>query len=352
MPAEKPMRVLILSDGVAGHDRSSLGILAALAKHRVVEAEVLPIRETRKLSRRVKRTLAGLLPFGVFWRTFYRIGGKASPFNPLPITQDMPEERIDLVITTGPRTSAANIAVARHLGAKNVYFGFSKWPSDGFYTVLLTSEHRRPHRHRGYTLRPSELDAAELPKARPLAAKGEGGERHASILFGGQSKHYHYTMADMELLAERLITLRRAAPWLRWTVFDSRRSPKDAFDRLVAIVEEAGVAIDFVRFAEGGLLSNNPAFASDLVLVTADSMSMLAESIASQRPTGILFADRYAPPKRDAIEHRAMMADQRAFAVTISGLTPETLLGGAAGVEVLPHSQLDALYETVSRYGI
>ena len=213
---------------------------------------MLPIRETRKLSRRMKRTLAGLLPFGLFWKIFYRIGGEASPFNPLPITNDIPTGAIDLVITTGPRTSAANIAVARLLKAKNVYFGFSKWPSDGFYTVLLTAERRRPHPHRAYTLRPSELDAAELPEARPLAPNGAA--LRASLLFGGQSKHYYYTMADMELLAERLIALRRAMPWLDWTVFDSRRSPKEEFDRLVSLVEASGAEVEFVRFAEHGLL--------------------------------------------------------------------------------------------------
>lgn len=344
------MRALILSDGVAGHDRSSLGILTALQKHRAVEATVLPIRETRHLSRRLKRTLAGFLPFDIFWRAFYRMGGETSPFNPLPVTRTLPEGPIDLVITTGPRTSAANIAVARHFGAKNVYFGFSKWPSDGFYTVLLTSERRRPHPHRGYTLRPSELDARELPEPRPLASNGS--RRHASVLFGGQTKHYYYTMADLELLAERLVAVTRAMPWLSWTFFDSRRSPEAEIDRLAEIVKASGAPIELVRFGQKGLLSNADAFRSDLVLVTADSMSMLAESIASGRPTGILFADRYKPPKRDAVEHRAMLGDRRAFEVTFSGLTAEALTAGAAAVETLPGSQLDILYETLARFGI
>src|SRR6185295_4574346 len=106
--------------------------------------------------------LAGMLPFTLFWRFFYRVGGEPSPFNPLPLADRIPEDRVDLVISTGPRTAAANIAIARKLTAKNVYFGFSKWPSDGFYTVLLTPERRAPHPHRAYTLRPSELDASEL----------------------------------------------------------------------------------------------------------------------------------------------------------------------------------------------
>jgi hypothetical protein len=149
-----------------------------------------------------------------------------------------------------------------------------------------------------------------------------------------------------------MIALTGALPWLKWTLFDSRRSPEAEFDHLIDIVTKSGAPIDFVRFAEQGLLSNNPAFTSDLVLVTADSMSMLAESIASGRPSGILFADRYRPPKRDAIEHRAMITDRRAFPITFSGLTAGALLKGAASLETLPKSQLDTLYETLVRHGI
>jgi len=344
------MRVLILSDGVPGHDRSSLGILTALTKHRHVKAEVLPIRERRRFSRRAKRALAGLMPFGLFWKMFYRVGERTSPFLQLPVVRDIPADPVDLVITTGPRTAAANIAIARRLKARNVFFGFSKWPSDGFYTVLLTPERRRPHPHHAYALRPSEVDASELPEARPIAPNGT--QRRASLLFGGQSKHYDYTVADLELLAERIIALAQQSPWLAWTLFDSRRTPKGAFDRLVELVEATGAPVDFVRFAESGLLSNKSAFRSDLVLVTADSMSMLAESIAARRPTGILFADNYKPPQRDAVEQHAMIADKRAFTVTFSGLTPEALTTGAAGLEPLPTSQLEALYETLVRYGI
>ena len=344
------MRVLILSDGVPGHDRSSLGIFAALAKHRKAEARVLPIRETRRLSRRVKRAFAGVLPFRLFWNAFYQVSGGASSSNPLPLSDAIPEGGVDLVVSAGPRTAAANIAIARRLKAKNVYFGFSRWPSDGLYTVLLTPERRRPHPHRAYTLRPSELDASELPDPRPLALNGT--ERRAAILFGGQSKHYAYTMADMDLLAKRLIGLALKLPWVKWTVFDSRRTPKEEFDFLAGTVMTSGAAVEFVRFGEQGLLSNAAAFRSDLILVTADSTSMIAESVAARRPTGILFADHYRPPRRDAIELQAMISDRRAFPVTFSGLDADTLLRGAASLETLPHSQLDALYETMSRNGI
>jgi mitochondrial fission protein ELM1 len=346
----KLMRVLILSDGVPGHDRSSLGILAALKKHRNVEARVLLIFETQRLSRRAKRLLAGLLPFPFFWRTFYRIGDAAGASNPLPPVTAIPSGDVDLVVSTGPRTAAANIAVARKLNAKNVYFGFSRWPSDGFFTVLLTPERRPANRHRAHTLRPSEIDASKLPDPRPLAPNGT--ERRAAILFGGRSKHYAYTRADMQVLAARLVEIVRDAPWLKWTVFDSRRTTSLEFEELVARIAESGAPVEFVRFAKGGLLSNRAAFHSDLVLVTADSTSMLAESIAARRPTGILFADCYRPPRRDAAEIQAAIADRRAFPITFSRLSTAVLLKEAAAMELLAGSQLDSLYETMRRHGV
>ncbi len=187
--ARRPMRVLILSDGVAGHDRSSLGILTALQKHRAVEAKVLPIRETRRLSRRIKRTLAGLLPFGLFWRMFYRIGGNPSPFNPLPITSTIPDGR------SRPRHHDRPPHLRRQYRGRPA--------SRARRTSISASPNGRPTastpccsppsagaRIRTAPIRcgPPSSTASELPPARPLAANGT--ERHASILFGGQSKHY------------------------------------------------------------------------------------------------------------------------------------------------------------------
>ena len=127
---------------------SSLGIFAALRKHENAEARVLPISETRRLSRRLKRFLAGVLPFERFWSAFYRVGGGASSSNPLLPLDTVPGGAFHLVVSTGPRTAAANIAIARRISAKNVYFGFSRWPSDRFFTLRLTPERKRPHAHR------------------------------------------------------------------------------------------------------------------------------------------------------------------------------------------------------------
>ena len=141
-------------------------------------------------------------------------------------------------------------------------------------------------------------------------------------------------------------------PWLSWTVFNSRRTPKPEFDRLADLLSASGAPVAFVRYAEGGLLSNMQAFRSDLVLATANSMSMVAEAIASGRPTGILFADGYRPPKRDAKELKALISHGRAFPVTFSAMGADAVLKGAEALKLSPVSQLDVLYQAIVRAGI
>ena len=175
---------------------------------------------------------------------------------------------------------------------------------------------------------------AELPEARPLVRNGTA--RHASLLFGGQSKHYDYTMADMELLAERLIALTRQLPWLTMDAVRFPPQPEAEFDRLVEIVEASGAPVEFVRFAERGLAVEQSRLQSDLVLVTADSMSMLAESIASAgRPA---FSSPTATSRRSAMRSNimAMIADRRAFPVSFSGLTAKRFIPVSVGLKSCP----------------
>ena len=344
-----PLRILVVSEGVPGHDRSSLGIVAAIERHRTVATLLLPVKETRRGSRRVKRMLARVLPFSVFWRSFYDIGDRINAANPIARTNAIPEGSFDLVLSTGPATAAANIALARHFGAKNIYFGFPQWPVTGAFTLLLCPAAAGRHPNVAYALRPSELDATTLPKPRPLIFDAP---RNAAILIGGDTKHYRYTEADFRLLAERIVAVSRDLPQLRWTVFDSRRTPEKPFAAFVQFVAASGAPVDVVSYAAGGLLSNKQAFESDLLLVTADSMSMISEAIAGGRPTGVIFPEDYSAPKRDAREHATLLSQRRLFRLSFSDLSKENLAAGAAALALVDGSELDRLYATIMRHGI
>ena len=289
--------------------------------------------------------------FPTFWRRYYRIGERVSPGGPIPPTPALPSGRFDLVVSTGPATAAANIALARRLKAKNVYFGFPQWPVTGAFSLMLSPALGRPRRNVAYALRPSELDASALPAPRPLV--DDGVPRRACLLFGGDTKHYRYTVADLELLARRLAAVARDAAVAaldRSSIRGARRWRRSSASPKFWPAEQAPVRV--VRFDTGGLLSNLAAFESDLLLVTADSMSMISEGIAAGRPTGILSADAYKAPRRDAEELAYLVAGRRAYSLRFSEIDAAAILSAVPSLKLMRESQLDALHATLVRFGI
>ena len=193
--------MLVLTDGVPGHDRSSEGVLAALARLGPTRARWLGIAEVRPTSRRIARLCARVLRPDRFLAERVRIAPERVAERFGPALADWPE-RADFVLSTGPSTAAANIAAARRLSARNIYCGFAKWPVTGFSLILSPV----PSRARRVALapRPSTVDAEALPPPRPLAGPGT---RTIALLFGGETKHYAYTAEDMDALATRLGTI-------------------------------------------------------------------------------------------------------------------------------------------------
>lgn len=341
----RPLQVLVVSDGVPGHDRASFGIVSALGRHHEIVATSIPIAEKVRGSRRVKRTLARVLPFSTYWARFYGIGERTTPANPIPQARALPDGPIDIVISTGPATAAANIALARRFRAKNIYFGFPQWPVTGAFSVLVSSAATVSRRNIVAALRPSELDASRLPRPIPLHESNSG---RGVMLIGGDTKHYRYSKHDFELLADRLNTIARELPDLTWTVFDSRRTPSLPFEHFCRRIDAGPASIGIVRYDRSGLLSNKQAFEADIVLVTADSMSMISEAVAAGRPTIVVEPDRYRPPRRDAREHAVLLAQRRIHRLRFSELDAERLVRGTAALDLIPQSEPERLYAAIA----
>lgn len=289
--------VLVLSDGVVGHDRASEGVLAALSRHHArVDDKWLGVRELRPRSRRVARSLAALtLP-----ARWLATGAATDPDR---LGQEWADKALDdwpkqadIVLSTGPATAAANIASGRMLGARSIYCGFPKWPVLGFSLVLSPRASRHPRVLE--CPRPTVIDALTLPTPRSLS---EPGPRQIALLFGGETKHYAYSQADMEDLAGRCSDLLTGQPQWELALYDSRRTAPALFETLVQRLDAFGDRVSVRRFM-AGTNSNSEAFRADLVMVTADSLSMITEAVAAARPTLVVGADTYAGPRRDRSE--------------------------------------------------
>jgi len=334
--------VLVLTDGVPGHDRSSEGVIAALSRLRPVRARWLGVAEVRPRSRRLARVCATFAPPERFLAARVRLAPERVAPAFRPGLEAWPE-RADVVVSTGPATAAANIAAARRLSARSLYCGFPKWPVTGFSLILSPVPSRS--RRVVVTPRPTSVDGEALPAPRPLATPGD---RTIALLFGGDTKHHSYTLAEVDTLATRLSAVLAARTTWSLLAFDSRRTEPRLFDRLQNAMAPFGERVRMHRYQDGGMASNAAAFQADLVIVTADSLSMTTEALASSRPTLVAAADSYIGPARDRAEFESLARAGRIGRITFGALDP-------AALEATPmpprQSQPESLARLLSSHG-
>ncbi|MEM6847910.1 MAG: ELM1/GtrOC1 family putative glycosyltransferase [Pseudomonadota bacterium] len=280
-------QVVVLSDGIAGHDRSSEGIVLALSRLGPVNTQWVTIKERKSRSRRLARFHAAFGPWSGQPEHFAEFDG------------GVPSDA-DFVVSTGPATAATNIALAKALKASNIYYGFPKWPVLGI-TVLLSP---LPHSSRNVVryARPSIFDADSVPEPRPFDRNKPW---MITVLFGGDSKHYSYSDNDLICLTKTCLDVANSGQKIHMKFFDSRRTNQQQFIRFAEQLR-SNDHIEVYFYRDGGLGFNQEAFQSDVVIVTADSMSMISEAIAAGRPTFVAASEHYEPPSRDERELRQL----------------------------------------------
>ena len=131
----------------------------------------------------------------------------------------------------------------------------------------------------------------------------------------------------------------------RFAVSNSRRTPADVSDTLAAAAARKGGAIaDFVDVRSAGPGTLGRVFAaSEVVLVTTDSSSMLSEAIWLKRPAIAI------TPAHDALDEAERRYRQRLMdrgltrTIPIAELTPRTLSAALADLTPLDGNPLDEL---------
>jgi len=236
------------SDGKAGHDAQSLGLVQALQTRCEIALYELP----------------GINHFTAFagWLT-----GRYTPGGSLP--------EPDLLVGAGHATHWGLLAARRACGGRAVVLMQPSLPNS-LFDLCLIPEHDNPNSAANVLVTRGVLNTMRASQNR---ADGQG-----LILLGGPSPHYHWN--DDEVL-EQIKALMSARPQLQWQVMSSRRTPattvallgkqKD-LTVLAANVSDNSVAAALASAAE--------------VRVTEDSVSMIYEALTSAAPTGLLAVTR------------------------------------------------------------
>lgn len=239
------------SDGKAGHDVQTLGLVRALQAQSDVAVFTLPLQRSR----------SGLW----LW-----LSGRYARGASLPAP--------DLLVGAGHRTHFHLLAARRHWGGRIILCMKPSLPLSWF-DLCLIPEHDAPPPAPNVLVTTGVLNTVQV------------GARHDSdtglIVLGGPSRHFRWD--DDDILGQ-LQCLLAARPRRRWLLATSPRTPPALVRRLA---QRPGFEYVPWETAHSGWLAQRMAEAGE-VWVSEDSMSMLYEALSSGARVGVLRVRRGA----------------------------------------------------------
>ena len=287
------MKVVILSDKKPGHYKQSLGIVEKMPECRTVWLEIQFRRKWRDNLLRVFMCLFGGVPLPISL-----IHGLLR-WSLIPESYDalVQHQTADIILSTGSSVAAVNLLLGRILDAKTVtcrrpspvgtrYFDLAILPMISWHNASRGDNICRtigvPN-----PISPEVLDAKR--KRLKVELNLSDGPR-IGVLLGGTDRHETITIEDAERLSE---ICKAVAERMKAQVFitTSRRTPSDVTEHLVSTLKHTDRCPLFITPDMPSELED-PYQAilalSDLLIVTADSFSMVCEAASSGRHVVVL----------------------------------------------------------------
>jgi mitochondrial fission protein ELM1 len=233
------------SDGKAGHDQQSIGLVNALSKRTAAASYEIPVASA----------------YGA-WRGWltrrYRCGERL----PAP----------DLLIGAGHATHAHLLAARRGHGGRSVVLMKPTLPCAWFDLCLVPQ-------HDGVAPAPNVVTTCGVLNN---VCWSDAHDRDTGMIaIGGPSRHFRW---DSARIIEQVEMLQRRRPKVRWWLTTSRRTPPALVERLR---RQTGVVCHAVSETPSGWLPARLAEAGE-IWVTRDSVSMIYEALSSGGRVGLL----------------------------------------------------------------
>ena len=278
-------------DGKPGHEKQSAGLIQGIESIRPIEVHEIDVR---------------LKAF--YWRQIRRFLLRDTPDLPAP----------DLLVGVGHRTHLPLLLARLVCGGRSVVLMKPTLPLL-FFDLLFVPQHDRVRRTRNVVptrgvICPTKVDEKESDTG--------------LILLGGPSPHFEWSNQDV---GNQVEAIARESPDLDWQVCDSRRTPEGLRDHLPTATN---LALCHWRSLPADFLENALAKA-EYVWVSADSASMLYESLSAQAQVGIIALE----PKRRRNKHVRAIAELVASGQVSSSANGYRLDCGTESPGFVPENQ-------------
>lgn len=246
MSDRQPIIIWRFADGNPGHEKQSAGLVQAL--HNIHPCEVSSFQASP-----LPRCLTDLLL-------------KRSP---VPASADTP----DLVIGAGHATHLSLLATTRAVGGRSIVIMKPSLPISWF-DVCLIPEHDVVAKNAHVILTEGAINTI-TPASRRLAGTG-------LILLGGASRHFAWN-EDKVMQQLKEIT---GNSQTTWQITTSRRTPESISSKLPSLLSDNISCLPYNSCPDGWL--DRELAQCETVWVTADSVSMIHESVTAGCRTGII----------------------------------------------------------------
>lgn len=287
------MKIVILSDNKPGHYKQSLGIVEKLPESQTEWLTVEFRHKWRDNLLRVFMCTFGGMPLPTsFIQTLLRWSLTAEAYNALTDLR-----AADIILSTGSSVAAVNLILGRILGAKTVtcrrpsplgvrYFDLAILP--------MFSWHGKKYKDNVCQTvgvpNPISPDTLHVKQKQLIQALNLPDCPRIGLLIGGTDRHETITIADAEQLSQicEAVATEMNAQIL---VTTSRRTPAEVAEHLALTLKHNGWCPLFIEPDTPSELAD-PYQAilalSDLLIVTADSFSMVCEAASSGNPVIVL----------------------------------------------------------------
>jgi len=257
-PAEPARVVWRFSDGKAGHDSQSLGLVDALKRRTRVVAYDIPVRPGAGLDWMLGRFPAGsLLP---------------DPW---------------LLIGAGHSTHLPLLSARRARGGRAAVLMSPDLPKS-LFDLCIIPEHDRPGPAANIL-----VTSGSLNRMQPVYMTGSN---RGLLMIGGPSKHYHW---DHRQVAGQIARVIRYSPVRDWILTTSRRTPPGFAEHIRQMIFNRNLRLTVLscRDTSDQWLSLQLS-RSCCTWVTEDSVSMIYEALTAGIPVGLLSV---TPRRQDRI---------------------------------------------------
>lgn len=313
------MKILLLRDKKPGHFNQAEGVAVALARLGPTQVTRLEVRPSWFAHDDIRKHIMKHYARDRRWwlKAMYHIDAD---------TLEAP----DVIVASGRPTIAAGILISRIFGEVPFIYsgGVDGYDLHPFGVQLVNSPRQAGDPRSAYVPIPCTIDPDDYAVPRPLRDLASLRGAEIALLVGGTAYRREFPQSEWEALIA-LAAQMTERYGVRWRASSSRRTPEQITDRL-ADLARSGVIAEFVDYRAAGAGSARALFGADAVVVTEDSMSMLAEALAAKRP--VIGLKSQIVHKHYANEVIASMAGPSLAVLPLASVTPEQLAATLIGL--------------------